>query len=327
MATKSLTTDQLIAIEKAMQGIVDDPDKAADIKETFGEFRKALGEGTRVTADDIDLAMDVLLEKGADPDAGGGYSDLPEDPMAPIFDGLYRQLAPIAKKGGLSDRTLQELFHKAYGESLGELDAVIAATTEAVAVELGAGDQVDFGKAKGKQAEDKTGHSDEGGEEEDEDMEKILKKLGIPTTIAKRIGSLQAEVAALTHDKAIGIFQKRATAAGEPGMASDLLAIHEVDPELCARIEKVLKTKNAVLQKNANWAREIGDGDGAPAEGASGPLNQLEGIAREMIAKGLKVNGRTASFAKAFSLACEQNPELYTEYDRQKHREIARGGA
>jgi hypothetical protein len=322
----SLTKKQLDAIEKSMVAIIDDPAKAEEIKDTFGEFRKALGEGTPVTADDVDASLEVLLQpidkrNGA---SGGGTETLPDDPMAPIFDQLFRQIAPLAKKAGVSSQTLQAMFHKAYGDALGEVDNVISTTMEATAVELGAGDRVQFGKTR-HQTDDTAGSTGTG--EGEDDMEKVLKKLGVPAAISKRIGTLQAEVAALTHDKAIGLFEKRAAACGEPGLATDLLAIHEIDPELCARVEKLLKGKNEVLRKNTTWSRELGDDSSTQAEGSTGALSQLQGIAREMIAKGLKsANGRPASFQKAFVTACEQNPELYTEYNGLKHREIARGG-
>ena len=319
----SLTTKQLTAIEKSMVAIIDDPDKVGEIKETFDEFRKALKEGTEVTADDVDARLEVLLEpvaKGADQ----GGNEMPDDPFAPIFDALYRQLEPVAKKAGVSLQSLQGAFHKAYEASLAEVDAVINATTEATAIELGAGDQVHFGKGRQPAT---TNDDDESFDEENADMEQVLKSIGVPASLAKRLGSMQVELAALNRDKALSIFEKRAAEAGEPGMAADLLAIHEVDPELCARIEKSLKSKNEVLRKTKGWGSELGNSHQSPAEGAAGPLQQLEGLAKEMIQKGLKgANGRAVSFAKAFNLACEQNPELYDEYNQQKHREIARGG-
>src|ERR1035437_3885672 len=144
----SLTKQQLTAIEKSMVAIIDDPEKSDEIKKTFSEFRKALGEGTAVTADDVDARLEVLLEPVAKGNEGGGSGDveMPEDPMAPIFDQLYRQLEPMAKKAGGADTTLQGMFQKAYAASRGELDNIIGATTEAVAIELGAGEQVQFGK-------------------------------------------------------------------------------------------------------------------------------------------------------------------------------------
>jgi hypothetical protein len=274
----SLTSKQLTAIEKSMAAIIDDPAKADEIKKTFSEFRKALGDGETVTGDDVDAALEVLLEKSSG-DADGG--EMPDDPFAPIFDGLFKQFAPIAKKAGLSEAKLQDMVRKAYDKSLGELDNVISATTEAVAIELGAGDRVNFGKAKGKRNEDPAEDPDgDGGDDtrEDEDMEKILKRVGVPAALAKRIGGMQAELAVLTHDKAMSLFEKRASNCGEPGMAPDLLAIHEVDPELCARIEKTLKAKNEVLRKSAGWSSEIGHSRDVMAEGVDGPLGQLNGI-------------------------------------------------
>ena len=314
MANPTLTTKQLQAIEKSMVALVDDADKVEKIKETFEEFRKALGDGEAVTSNDVDAALEVLLEQ---PVAKSAETELPDDPMAPIFDDLYRQMAPIAKKAGVSVQKLQEMFHKAYGQSVEELDGAITATAETVIGELGG----DVAKAKDKKPAEK----DDDDDEDCDDMEKILKRVGVPAALAKRIGGMQVELAALTHDKAMGLFEKRAAAVGEPGLAADLLKIHEVDPKLCDRIEQLLKGKNEILRKSKGWSAEIGDGAGAAAEGVAGPLNQLEGHAREIQKNRKGAGGKTMSFSKAFSMACDENPELYAEYNQEKHRQIARG--
>lgn len=340
----SLDLKQLNAIEKSMLPVVeDDAEKTAEVKAAFAKFRKALKGGDAVSSEDIDSAlMEVLVDEPVAKGADSAETQVPDDPMAPIFDTLFREVAPFVK--GLKPGKLQELFHKAYGGALGEVETVINQTVEATATELGAIEKHDDyavgrgknrippkpggpGKGMGGGGPYEDNDDDDGDDEDCDDMEKILKGAGL-SRLAKRFGEMQAELAALTHDKAMGLFQKRAADAGVPGMASDLLAIHEVNPELAVRIEKQFKANHEALRKGRSWSAEIGSGRDTTAEGVAGPLSQLNGLAQEMIQKGLKgANGKTISFAKAFTLACDQNPELFVEYQRQKTREIARGGA
>lgn len=320
----TLNTKQLNAIEKSMKGIIaGDEAKTAEITDAFTKFRKALGEGAAVTADDVDnMLADVMIEKTGDT-APAPSGDAPTDPIAPILHALYNAVAPIAKKAGSTEAEIQEMFQKAYAATLGELDSAINEAVEATAVELGQAGAVEFGKKSHKNHKNEDGAEDpdcDGGDdtEEDEDMSKILKKYGVPDVIAKRMESLQTEVAVLTHDKNMAIFNKRAAEVGAPEMASDLLKLHETDPELCLRVEKRLAAQSALLRKSAGWSSEIGSGRDVTAEGVDGPLSQLNGLAKEMVSKGLKgANGKTLSFAKAFSIACDQNPDVYAEYQRQ----------
>lgn len=308
----SLSRKQLTAIEKSMLPIVDgDAEQTAAVKDAFAKFHDALGDGERVTTDDVDEILSEVMMVGKSADVPGEIiEDEPADPVAPIMKALYAEVAPIAKRAGASDQALQAAFEKAYGAVLAQLDGAIEQAVEVTAIELA---KAGGGKKKKSPPMDPEDMADGGADENsEEDMAKLLNKFGAgeESPIMKRLANVERENAALRHDRDMVLFGKRAADVGAPDMAEDLLNLHKFDPDLAKRIEKRMQGQHTLLQKSGAWAEEIGTGQ---TEGDA--YGQLSGFAKALQSDAQKA-GQKLSFAKAFSMACDQHQDVYAEYRR-----------
>lgn len=325
---------QLRAIEKSLETVFSDDDEQLEaIGKSLDGLKAAIRKGDHVTMDDVsDILGEAVIEKAVD-DAAHPVSngdEAPADPLAPhmldLFGKIFDDKGQIRK--GVSAQSAQELFEAAYHKMLGELDGAIEATAEATAIELGQGGRVNFGKHAPSRNPKKPSPGSEPGEDDDEDddedcddMNKILKAAGVAPAVINKIAGLQAQVDTLQTERDLEEFGKAAVDVGEPeSFGAELLKLHKIDPKLADSIKKRLGTKNAALKKGGMWAQEIG-GEGH-ANGSA--LDQLNAKANEMVEKGAKdAQGRTMSFAKAFTEACNLNPDLYQEYrseEDQKRR-------
>ncbi len=313
-----ITLKKLGSIEKSLQAVfADDEDALEDVTKSLAGLKAAIAKGEQVTMADVsDILGDVVIEKAIETPASAAV-DGPQDPIAPIMEGLFKSIfgddGQIKK--GLTGETALELFNKAYGEALSVLDTGIEAAAEATAIELGHGDKVVFGKAKKPKPgqEDPEDAQDGGADEDCEDMEKLLKSLGVPAAVVKKIGALTSQVETLQAERDIEKFAKQADEIGEgAGFGPELLKLHQLDPKLAASISKRLKSKNEALRKSSVWD-EIG-GEGGELAGSTA-IAKLNAKATELVSKGEKdAKGNKLTFAKAFTEVCNREPALYNEY-------------
>lgn len=331
-----ISKKKLSQVEKTLEAVfADDEDTLAEVQKSLAGFRAAIEKGETVTMDDItEVLGEVVLEKSADEPGegtGGGAADTDGDGevdpvsqvVAPAMLGLYKQLFDdkgSIKKGvsasdaqGLFDATFQGIVKKL----LPEFDAAIEAAAEAAAIELGKGNQVNLGKSGKKPVA-----AEEDEDCEDEDMQKLLKSLGVSGSgagaVIQKMQGLQRQVEALQEERDLEIFGKQAEDIGEGRkFGATLLKLHKLDPKLADEVKKRLNSKNELLRKGGEWSKEIGAGEGE--EAGMTAYAQLSAKANEMVQKGEKDDrGRKLTFAKAFTIATERHPDLYQEYQAEE---------
>jgi hypothetical protein len=327
-----MTLKKLEQIAKSLEAVFDgDEEQLAAVEASVAGLRAAIEKGETVSVSDVsDILGEIVITKAIDAEVHPeAQVEEPIDPLAPLMRDLFAKIFDAEGKiqKGMDAPTAQALFQKTYTAMLGELDNAIGAAAEATAIELGQGDQVNFGKhAPGrslrkpspgsKPGED--GDAEQDNEDEEQDMEKLLKSLGVAPAIVKKIGALQATVDQLQTERDIALFSKQAEEIGEPAsFGAELLRLHTIDPRMAESISKRLQTKNAALRKSAVWGQEIG-GEGSAAGSAS---EKITARANELVEKGTKdAKGQTMTFAKAFTRACEMHPDLYAEYQDERRR-------
>ena len=133
-----------------------------------------------------------------------------------------------------------------------------------------------------------------------------ISKAGLPESVLKQLTEaedLKKRFDAMEQTALAETFAKRAAPLGVDGAL--LLDIHKANPELVARVETVLKAKAEQIRKGGLFS-EIGssqsDPNGTDAESV------LKAKAAEIIAKNPMI-----SYAKAYGMALDQNPNLYAE--------------
>src|SRR5690349_13899693 len=124
-----ITAKRLDALQKTLEAVfVEDPEQLESLTKGLDGLRAAIAKSETVTADDLaDILGEVVVEKTAGTPPPAAIADNAQDPLAPIFVGLFKSLfeddGSIRK--GVGDRGAQELFQKAYEKALGELDGAI----------------------------------------------------------------------------------------------------------------------------------------------------------------------------------------------------------
>jgi hypothetical protein len=314
-----LTIKKLDALQKMTEAVFDgDTEQLEEITKSFDGLRAAMKTGAEVTMDDLsDILGDVMVEKAVNQVNTPAVVETPDDPIAPILFGLYKSLFEDdgTIKKGVDATSAQGLFNKAYTEGLTVLDQSIEAAVEATAVE--------FGKADGKKPKVIASPDDDhdGDNDEDcEDMEKLLKGMGVAPAVITRIAKLQATVEALEAKDALQGFQKQAVEIGESeAFGAELLQLHQASPKLAEAITKRLKAKNALLAKSNVWSTEIGAGDGNGGNEVG--IAKLNALAHELVSKGEKdAKGKPMTFAKAFAEVCTRHPDIYAEFRAEEER-------
>lgn len=301
-----ISKEKLETVRKALELGLED-DVFADVSKGLDGLVAQIEKGETVTAADLsDILGDVIIDKAVTP-VRSVEEDVPQDPFAPIFKGLYEQVfeADGTIKKGLKAETAQELLQKAYEACLNELDGAIEGAVEATAAE--------FGKASKKPPVKTEGD----GDGDMDDMEKLLKSAGVSPALIRKVGTLQNEVNSLKADRDLQRFTKMAEEMGEgAAFGKTLMALSDTDPEAFKEITKRLTAKNALLKQNKVWAAEVGEG-GTSAEGATA-VQQLTAHAEELRKTMKRADGKAVSFAKAFTQACNDHPDIYAEYQKER---------
>jgi DNA repair exonuclease SbcCD ATPase subunit len=78
-------------------------------------------------------------------------------------------------------------------------------------------------------------------------------------------------------------------------------------------IYEALKASSAFIKANSRLTRELGVGG---EDTSADPAAQLDALAKSIVQKDTKI-----TYAKAYSIACDQNPQLYAQHVRQARRE------
>ena len=78
-------------------------------------------------------------------------------------------------------------------------------------------------------------------------------------------------------------------------------------------IYEALKSANAFIKANSRLTKELGVGG---EDLSADPAAQLDAIAKSLVQKDTKI-----TYAKAYALACEQNPQIYAQHVRNARRE------
>ena len=76
---------------------------------------------------------------------------------------------------------------------------------------------------------------------------------------------------------------------------------------------EALKAASAFIKTNSRLTKELGVGG---EDLSADPASQLDAIAKSYVQKDAKL-----TYAKAYSLACDQNPQIYAQHVRQARRE------
>ena len=106
---------------------------------------------------------------------------------------------------------------------------------------------------------------------------------------------------------------------GVPGMTAQTFgpvlkaAADKLEKTEFDAIYEALKASAAFIKANSRLTKELGVG----GEDISGdPAAQLDALAKSIVMK-----DTTLTYAKAYALACEQNPQIYAQHVRQARRE------
>ena len=78
-------------------------------------------------------------------------------------------------------------------------------------------------------------------------------------------------------------------------------------------IYEALKSANAFIKANSRLTKELGVGG---EDLSADPAAQLDALAKSLVQKDTKI-----TYAKAYALACEQNPQIYAQHVRNARRE------
>ncbi len=309
----ALTAKKLDKIQKTLTDVYgDDPETLAGIVVKLDGVRAAVTSGETVTKSDLqDILGEVeIVAKTTETPAAEDMAHPMQGPTLELFKSIFDESGAIKK--GMTVARGQELFEKFYETIAKEFDAGLEAAVEETALQLGGGSAVDFGKkGKGKPA-------DGDGDEDDETMTKFLKSAP-GQQILGAIEKLSKQVETLASERDHAVFAKQAEDIGEgEGFADDLALIHKTNPALADRLKKRLGAKNTLLKQNQLWGAEIGAG--GTADGDSTAEARLNGFAKEKVSKGEKDdNGKKLTFAKAFTQVCQEQPDLYREYQDEKN--------
>lgn len=312
----SLTPKKLGKIEKALAGVyADNPAEFAEIQKKLAGVRAAMDQGEHFSKSDLQdiLGGDVEVTPLNPIEKGEGADD--DHPLAPIFLDFYKTL--VDDKGvirkGQDPAAMQEAFEKAYQAAADIFDTGLNAAVEAAAIEFTSAG-VSLAKHK------KNGKPVTGEDVEDEDMEKMLKGTVAGRAILKQLKDLGDTVQSLQAERDLSVFTKQASDIGEgAAFAPELAKLHKLDPKLAASIAKRLQTKNELISKSRAWGEELGDGGLTNGGDGAGAIEKMNTLAREKVTKS---EGKM-TFAKAFTQVCAEQPELYSQYQKEQ-REMRR---
>ena len=106
---------------------------------------------------------------------------------------------------------------------------------------------------------------------------------------------------------------------GVPGMTAQTFgpvlkaAADKLEKTEFDTIYEALKASAAFIKANSRLTKELGVGG---EDVSADPAAQLDALAKSIIMKDI-----TITYAKAYSIACDQNPQIYAQHVRQARRE------
>lgn len=309
----------------------------AAVEAQFGELAKSAApiEAEEVTEGN---PFADLIDKSE-----GG--DIEQSPVADVLREMYEAVETVSKaKGGDKSAGYTEIFEKGFA-AIAEIEAEQMQLAEVAGISKARGKKVvapaeggdapgaggqgghafhfNFGKAKKAEPEDENAEDDCEGMDEVE--KRIAKSMTGPAgavvrAMIRKNHELESAVAKIETRERKAQFGKMATDAGEGAeFAAVLEKIAAVDPKSAETIAKMAGDKNKLIRKGGLFG-EIGGGSPGGAAG-SDAYTQLSAKATEIMKSDTT---KKTSFAKAFTQACEQEPELYREHNNEQ-RARARG--
>lgn len=291
-----------------------------DLSDVLGEA--VIKDGETYDAELSDVLGEVVIQKSSSAPASPETAEpfalfekadaMSDDYYRPILRDLFeRTYTPDGTLRKSADEGKVD-FQKAYEDLLvggeGMAEGIVNATIEEIA------------KSNPALMQGLDRNYDEDERDEDEgDMEKFLK--GADPSVVAYFTKMQSTIDGLKAERDLERFVKTAEDIGEgAAFGKTLMAVHSSNPEHYEEITKRLRSKNEMLRKSdlGGWGREVGGGGATNGE-ASSAVAQLNARATEMVSKGLTgPKGRPLTFAQAFTKACEDYPDLYREYHRDR---------
>jgi hypothetical protein len=299
----------------------------AAVEANFAELAKG---ASPIEAEEEGNPFAELVDKSA-----GG--DIEQSPVADVLREMYEAVDTVSKaKAGDKSAAFTEIFEKGFA-AIAEIEAEQMQLAEVAGIEKARGKKVvapaeggdapgaggqgghafhfNFGKAAKKpEAEDE----DEDCEGMDDVEKRIAKSMTGPAgaivrAIIRKNHELEAAVGKIEKRERTAHFAKMAADAGEGAeFAAVLEKLAVADPKSAETIAKTVGDKNKLIRKGGLFG-EIGGG--SPGAAGSDAYSQLSAKATEIMKSDTT---KKTTFAKAFTQACEQEPELYREHNNEQ---------
>ena len=269
------------ALHRSVHSILDDEeiaDPEAALKATFDQFREHMAG---MVPEAMEKAISDSIAKALN---AGSASNTPTDVKGnPMSEDVTKALESATAKIADLEATIAKSFSAEEAEFMAKMD----------------GEAKD--KFKGMTPEERKKLMEK-------ECGKMTKRDDLPEDIRKRLDDaekMEKRLAALEAEREFETFKKR---ANDCGLASDaakhLQVIAKASPESLDFVEKLAKAAQEV-EKRSPLFKELGTDNGADASTASA---QLVAKAHDIEAS------EKITFAKAFTDACNRNPELYKAY-------------
>ncbi len=269
------------ALHRSVHSILDDEeiaDPEAALKATFDQFREHMAG---MVPEAMEKAISDSIAKALN---AGSASETPTD----------------TKGNSMSEDVTKAL--EAANAKIAELETAIAKAYSAEEADfMSKMDDAGKEKFKGMSPEERKKMMEK-------ECGKMTKRDDLPEDIRKRLDDaekLEKRLAALEAEREFESFKKRASDCGlAADAAKHLQVIAKASPDALDFVEKLAKAVHEV-EKRSPLFKEQGSDNGADATSANAQL----------VAKAHEIAGRDkVSFAKAYTQAMNENPELYKQY-------------